>query len=167
MEELNFAIGIDGRNEISNEQFLFDPTYITIDFKAISFNGSPVAEGSSVNYTSYNMSLWNDTFAKVYGQELSDKFQLHNMYCTPNVNFNIKGNILSDEYDYFELAIKKCTGFTYWKSESEIDEALKKYRMVVALTDYYFDVEDYDNPVKFSFQNDYIYPFLPSYTLEK
>ena len=122
---------------------------------------------STYNPTLINMTFWNDSFVKMYGQEVSDRYQLHYMLCPTNFNLNIKGNRLSSEFDYFKVTIKKWTGFAYWKSEDVIDEALKLYDIILILSDYYFDVEDYENPVKISLQNDYIFSFLPGYTVEK
>ena len=107
MEELGFAISVNGLNEISSEQFIFDPTYLTIEFNAISFSGVPFTNDSSYNITSMNMTLCNDTLVKVYGQEISDQYQLHDIYCPPTLNFSIKGNRISSEFDYFEVIIKK------------------------------------------------------------
>ena len=108
MEELGFAVAINGLNTVSSEQFIFDPTYLTIEFKAVSFSGVPLSnDPSSYNITYLNMTLCNDTLAKVYGQEVSDQYQLHNVYCPPTFNFSIKGNRISSEYDYFQIAIKK------------------------------------------------------------
>ena len=168
MENSGFAIAINGLNEVSSEQFIFDPTYLTIEFNAISFSGVPLSsDPSSYNITSLNMTSCNDTFAKLYGQETSDQYSIGNMYCPSSLNFNIKGNRVLSEFDYFELNIKKWTGFSYWKSEDTIDQAVRRYKIVLVLTDYYFDVEDYDNPIKISLQNDYVFPFLPGYTIEK
>ena len=107
MEELGFAISVNGLNEISSEQFIFDPTYLTIEFNAISFSGVPFTNDSSYNITSMNMTLCNDTLVKVYGQEISDQYQFHDIYCPPNLNFSIKGNRISSEYDYLQVIIKK------------------------------------------------------------
>ena len=108
MEELGFAVAINGLNQVSSEQFIFDPTYLTIEFKAVSFSGVPLSnDPSSYNITYLNMTLCNDTLAKVYGQEVSDQYQLHNIYCPPSINFSIKGNRASPEFDLIEIVIKK------------------------------------------------------------
>ena len=40
-------------------------------------------------------------------------------------------------------------------------------RVGLGVTNFYFDVEDYDSPVKALFTNDYEVAFLPGYTIEK
>ena len=106
--DLGFAVGITGENGMSDEQFLYDPTYLWIEFRAVSFNGTPLGtDPSFYTINALNLTLCNDTFAKLYGQNISDTFGLHNFICPENLNFDIQGNSLSSEYRFFQIVVKK------------------------------------------------------------
>ena len=108
LDDSGFAIGIIGENDISSEQFVFDPTYLWIDFQFISYNGTPLHQDPSMfTFNTINLTLCNDTFAKLYGQNVSDTFNLHSFICPENLNFDLQGNGLSSTYKYFQLTIKK------------------------------------------------------------
>ena len=108
MKDSKFAIGIVGENDLSSERFVFDPSYLVLNFHTISYNGPPLG-GDSSYYTvnSLTLAACNDTFAKLLGQNVSDTFQLHSSICPENLSFDIQGNRLSTEYKYFQLSIQK------------------------------------------------------------
>ena len=39
LEDLGFAVALFGQNKVSTKQFIFDPTYLTIEFETVSFAG--------------------------------------------------------------------------------------------------------------------------------
>ena len=69
------------------------------------------------------------------------------MIWTDSLNYAIGGNSLSSEYNYIHIVLSKWTGQTYCKPDDEITAALNKIKIGVAMTDYFFDGDNYDNPI--------------------
>ena len=60
----------------------------------------------------------------------------------------IGGSFLSTEYNFVSISLSKCSGLPDCKSDSDINKAIESIRVGVALTDYYFDSNDYENPIQ-------------------
>ena len=82
---------------------------------------------------------------------------MQNVNWTQSLDYYIGGNFLSAEYNYIEVSLQKWTGVSNCKSSTEIDSILNQMKIGIALTDYFFDSDDYDSPIKTVYTNDYEY----------
>ena len=67
------------------------------------------------------------------------------------------GNLLSQERDYIFISISKWTGLPTCKTDAEIEGVLNSMTIAFAITDYFFDTDDYSSPLKVNFRNDIIF----------
>ena len=96
-----------------------------------------------------------ERFSEFLGKDLALKLNLNYSTCTQDLNYYVGGNFLSTEYNYIEISLQKWTGMSYCKSSTEIDSILNQMKLGVALSNYFFDSDNYDNPVKINYSNDY------------
>ena len=66
----------------------------------------------------------------------------------------IIGNLLSKETSKVKILLTRCTGQSYCKSNEEIDAAINSMSLIIAVTDYFFDIDDYSSPIKLNFRSD-------------
>ena len=87
-----------------------------------------------------------------------------NYFSSNSTDFTIGGNYFSTEFNYMEVILIRCQGKPYCKSEAEINDAINKLSLGVAITDYYFDSSDYTNSVKTNINNGLQYSLMSSFT---
>ena len=58
------------------------------------------------------------------------------------------------------LNISKCTGLPTWRTDAEINSVLNSMFVGFAITDYFFDIDDYTSPLKVNARNDVT--FIPA-----
>ena len=75
----------------------------------------------------------------------------------------IGGNFLSMEYNYFKIILSRWSGQFYCKSTDEINKAINKLSIGIGLIDYYFDSNDYSNPIKLNLNMDDEFPLVSSF----
>ena len=81
-------------------------------------------------------------------------------------DYEIGGDFSSTEWNYFELLIDKCSA-SDCKTDDEINEVLKNTQVDIAVSNYYFDTNQYENPVKVSLDNRFSYNLIPGYEVGK
>ena len=86
------------------------------------------------------------------------------LFSSNSTDFTIGGNYFSTEFNFMEVILRRCQGKPYCKSEDEINDAIKKLSLGVAITDYYFDSSDYTNPVKTNINTGLQYSLMDSFT---
>ena len=62
-----------------------------------------------------------------------------------NSSLFIGGNYFSTNYNYIQILITKWKSQPYWKSDADINAAMKSIIFGIASTDYLFDSNDYSN----------------------
>ena len=92
--------------------------------------------------------LWGNRFAQFFDAQVATALNLDKMIWTHSLDYSIGGNFFSTEYNYISISISKCSAPSNWKSDAEINSALGSVKIGVALTDYYFDSNNYDNPIQ-------------------
>ena len=81
-------------------------------------------------------------------------------------NLTVLGNKFSENFTYFEINFKRCvndSNFNNWKSNDEINAALNKASLTIALVNTYYDFDDFSNPVKTYFDDKIYYEFVANY----
>ena len=98
--------------------------------------------------TELQTSIWGDRFNSLFTEALVDNLGLKHFACTNSLDYSVGGNYFSTEYNHIQIEISKWSGYSYCKSESEINSSIEISKIGVAMTDYYFDSNDYSNPIK-------------------
>ena len=62
------------------------------------------------------------------------------------------------------MQISRWSGSLNCKSSEEIDFVLNQMSLVFAVTDYYFDIDDYSSPIKMNFRSDISFGFTSNLT---
>ena len=81
-------------------------------------------------------------------------------------DFLLGGSDISDEYNYISIQLSKWTNQSYCQNQTEIDSKISELTVHFGITSYFFDIEDYEDPLKI-FIDDDIYLFAePDYKKE-
>ena len=81
-------------------------------------------------------------------------------------DFLLGGSDISDEYNYISIQLSKWTNQSYCQNQTEIDSKISELTVHFGITSYFFDIEDYEDPLKI-FIDDDIYLFAePNYKKE-
>ena len=89
--------------------------------------------------------------------ELFDIYVDNNYDSPSTTDFIIGGNDLSSEFNSFRVQIKRWSGQSYCKDKTNIDIAINSLRIVAGISDYYFDSNDYSNPVKININTNNVF----------
>ena len=68
------------------------------------------------------------------------------------------------EYNYFQITVSKWSGKPTCQSSDTIDKVLSDVKIGVAITDYYFDSDDYSSPLKINVNDALRFHLLNGYT---
>ena len=117
------------------------------------------------NSTELPTELWGNRFARFFDAQVATVLNLDRMIWTQSLDYAIGGNFLSTEYNYISISISKCSAQSYWKSDAEIFNALGSAKIGVALTDYYFDSNNYDDPIQINPSTNFEY--APTTSMKK
>ena len=168
MLDSKFAIGFKFSDFDDDTSISYDESYFNVEFKTVSIRrNDPSGDVISENETFIDLSPCNQTFAPFVGPLINTVLNLNSYLCPTTLNFNLAGNLISKEYDFFTYEITKCQAHEYCKSDSEIETAMERLRVQLVFTNYYFDSKEYDSPIKISRQNDYFFSLLPGLFQEK
>ena len=75
----------------------------------------------------------------------------------------IGGGFSSSEYNYIQVSLLRWKNQSYWKSASQINDAINSLQIGVAFSEYYFDSNDYSNPIKINVNIDNFVGLMASY----
>lgn len=161
-KEFGFGFYPSGEASI---KFLFDKRYFKTSLYQYSLQRDSVL-GEVVKETVTELSLTSckEQFSTYLGEDLTVKLGLVGAKCSNVTNFVIGGNFMSSDYNLVALQVSKCVDKPYCKSEAEINAVLNYMKVGIAVSDYYFDVQDYDNPVKINVVNDYEFSLIGGFT---
>ena len=80
------------------------------------------------------------------------------------------GNNYADNFTYFEVSFKRWQGEDSkgndCKSDSQIDEALNKASLAMAVINTYYDFDNYTSPVQTYFDDQFFYDFVAGFEKE-
>ena len=138
-----------------------------IDIKATQYttynNYSSLQEQN--NSTELATELWGNRYAQFFDAQVANYLNIDQLIWTQSLDYAIGGNSLSAEYNYISISISKCSAQSYWKSDAEIYSALGSAKIGVAITDYYFDSNNYDNPIQMNPSSNFEY--APTISMKK
>ena len=87
--------------------------------------------------------------------------------CPKSNDLTLLGNQFSDSFSYFQISFKKCDGTDALgnpcKSDTEITNALNSAALSMAMVNTYYDFDDYAEPVKTYFDDQFYYNFVSDF----
>ena len=158
LNQSNFIVALYS----TNVPIFFNSSYLTISASQVTSTSDAITNRFR-NETRRDLTIgfWGDSFKPILGDFLATNLNTPAILWIKDTDIFIGGNFASLEYNSIEWTISKWTGQSYWENETVIDEAIKSLPVRMAITDYYFDVNDYENPKKVNLVNDFSY-FLAS-----
>lgn len=166
-------IGRDGYSfsvnlrDVSGRIHDFDPSYVRVSIDQLSITKTDRLDvNPKVTLTNLGSKSCYQQFVDMLGKETADLFQSNKAVCPVNSEYYISGSSFSNDYGAVKITLVKCFG-NGCKPSAEIDEYLKGKTLFVGLLNYYFDTEDYEDPIKFRFEGNYNWGILPGYYLTK
>lgn len=75
------------------------------------------------------------------------KFNIDQMLCIKEKDYTIGGDKYSDDFQFLEITLKKCTGVTCL-NQTEIDRVINKLDLTLLVVNAYLDFKDFNDPVK-------------------
>ena len=110
--------------------------------------------------------LWNNTDFPSISPEYTQRGLNSSMYCPASNNYKIAGNYLAKKnYQYVSVNIYRWLGIN-WKSQDEINSYLRKIVVSFGILGSYMDINDYENPIKYFFDDINMYFINPDFTKE-
>ncbi|CAI2360297.1 unnamed protein product [Moneuplotes crassus] len=135
----------------------FDPSYITISVvqQTNYYNFSTGVRRTELEERSF--STCNDRYP-IIDEAFSGIRDLlkNNTKCLDNYNFTVRGSVFSDIEKSMTLSVSKCvngTSSVVCKTPAEIEQKLKTTELLMGFTSKYFDFNDYENPIKTTFES--------------
>ena len=123
------------------------------------------ADVYSTTMAELSTSEWNRRFYSNLGVITSQSYDLDSMICTDSIGYSVGGNSLSSEYNYIHIVLNKWTGQSYCQTDAAITAALNNLKIGVAMTDYFFDGDNYNNPLQINPATGYEY--IPISSMKK
>ena len=157
LNQSNFILGLYSEND--SIAALYNSSYLIIHAFQVTSTTDQV--GATQNRTevrrNLTLGLWNDRFNPILGESIAFNVGTRSVIWINESDISIGGNFASLEYNYIEWNIYKWTGHIVWENETAIDDAIKSITVGMAITDFYFDINDYENPVKVNLADDFEY----------
>ena len=99
--------------------------------------------------------------------EVALALKLDQFYCPVSNDYTIGGTQLGVLNHQMIISVRRWELASGWQTTATIDADMVGQRVGLGITNFYFDVEDYESPIKALFVNDFDVAFLPGYTVEK
>ena len=95
---------------------------------------------------------------------------IENYICPKSTDLYLLGNNFADNFTYFEISFSRWDGTDSkgndCHSDEDIDAALDKASLSMAVVNTYYDFDDYSSPVKTYFDDQFYYYFTAGYEKE-
>ena len=164
-----FRIGV-GSNHLAgvDEDLLGYPTYLDAYFghyqvKYDKIGGNKIVE----KYEEIRPKEWGSDFFGLLDDTVVRNIGLNEMYCPATSNWTIGGSSTGIQYHFLEAKVKRWQLSVGWEDKTEIDTSLVGQSIIFGITNYYFDVEDYNKPVNVTVENEFEFFLIPGFTVEK
>ena len=159
-----FLISIYGISNFSSS-ILQDSSYLEISAKEYTYTRDSVGGTIPPVITSRTLTIdrWLDKWADIIGYDFASTAGMNATYCIQEDDIKVGGNLLGTEYSYIEIDISQWQSGSC-QSTTDIDNAAQLYKIGTAVSRYYFDSNDYENPLKVNLLTGDRWSLLPGYT---
>jgi hypothetical protein len=163
-----FKIGLGGFNSRGGANILLDSDYLHAHFtyRNQTRNGA----GGTINATSstnITLEACGYAFNEHIDNSVADALGISSFSCPTSDDWRLGGSETGESYDYVEFGVNKCRGGGSCKIDSVIDTAMKGQTIQFALSNFFFDVLEFDNPINITLDNEFQFPLVPGFLVEK
>lgn len=142
-------------------QHVTDPSYSDITFNQDIYE-IITNKDISLNATELPKKVWGNDFP-LPTKRLVEDLDLKEAICLNTTDWSIGGSYFTYEYRVLRIKFKKCTGAG---CQSDTDIATKLYagRLNLSIVNKYFDLDDYDEPIKNYLDDRFSYRLTQGFT---
>ena len=140
----DFAFSYTG----SGVDYLIDPTYFKFTIQQVEqiWNNGTGTSSTSRNKTDIPYAKCGNNFAHEDQDEVRS-LGIDDYYWPTTDEYSVAGTYYAQNFNYIEIKISKCTSGA-WKTNTEIEEAMKDARFTMAIENSVVDMQDYTQPIK-------------------
>jgi hypothetical protein len=91
---------------------------------------------------------------------------LDEFFCPSSNDWNIGGTFTGESYDSIEFGVIKCQG-DGCQTNDQINEDMAGQSISVAISNFFFDVQNYDNPINITLEDEFNFHLVPGFLVEK
>ncbi|CAI2362670.1 unnamed protein product [Moneuplotes crassus] len=149
---------------------LWDSTYFNFQYKNKIIEkeliGGPETRYEEVEYST---APCGDKFDKFIDKEAARRLNMHLTLCPNSSDWRIGGSETGYQFSSFIGSIRRCSSNVpgFCKSEEDINKAINFQLFYVAISNYYFNIDDYNNPVNVTFEDEFNYHLIEGMTVDK
>ena len=130
-----------------NPEILLDPSYFTLQIQQANYVNDNTINADPKNSTQIPYNYWSIDNSQ-YQNFLNNTTKGFKYICPKFIDFYIRSNYNSENYEIIEINLIKCTGSS-WRSPEEIEEAFKSHLLQLGIVSTYFDFNNYENPIRY------------------
>jgi hypothetical protein len=163
-----FRIGLGGRHSRGGANILVDPDYLQSHFTY--GNQTRNGAGGTINATSttnITLGVCGYSFSEYIDNSVADALGISGFNCPSSQDWRLGGSETGESYDFAEFVVIKCQGGGTCKTDAEINTAMAGQRIQMAISNFFFDVLEYDDPINITLDNEFQYPLVPGFLVEK
>ena len=160
--KLGFSVGKS--NSFSQLNFLTNQSLFdfSIEEYTLSYDSNTRSYNTTIKELQYDNWKIEDFD---YSAKILEAYNAEIFLCLQDDDYKIKGELISSSSSYLNITVSKCKDKSYCLSDSQISDFINSNSLSVftGFQTYYFDSDDYDNPLQTYFDNDlnwYISPGL-------
>ena len=154
LQDSNFNFLIQAHYTINNTDVILtqDNDIFSIRFQQVSRSGRAAFNNRTRVVTSLTKAVWSENFTN-WSNTLNEYLEITGPYIwLDSYDFELQGSRLSDQYKRLEFWLSKWENSTdsdiIWQDESIIEEAVQSLEINIYMIDHYFDLNDYQTPIK-------------------
>jgi hypothetical protein len=163
----DFLISISGYD--SDDAFYFNQSaYFTLQLiHHTTIRDVIGTDPSSEIKRELNTQFWGTEFEKYIKPEYVKSLYLDKFFCPIEKDYTIGGNHMSLIQNRLEFRLTKCQGQAYCKTDAEINAVMDKVEFVIGTTSFFFNVNDYDDPLVVAVENDFNWKLMQGHQIHK
>ena len=172
-DSTEFKIGEDGfrfglavaeeRGQLTDD-FLLETEYLNFTmFHHRLTRESIGSNNSSSEFVDLGLKRCDEEFSEVADQQTILNIGFDRYRCPEHKNYTLGGNIYSEQLNEIIIRINRCTNGSsiVCKSDAEIDTFIRNKFFNLGLSNFYFDGDDYDDPIKPIIDDKLTFTFIP------
>ena len=147
----------------NGSDIMLDPTVVDLQMDQVTWRGDEIGDGHVATPSSISYGLCDPTdFENLNEETLGHLNVWSEYYCPDSHDYRVSGNLISTLYNYVRIKVKKCTSGSCM-SESDIDDILKGVDLKLAIGNSYFDINDYEQPIKYFYDDELRWKIMPGF----
>jgi hypothetical protein len=158
-DHFDFAVSyVDGSID-----YLNDPTYFTFEINQVEQTRTTSGGTVTLNRarTSIPFAKCGDNFNH-HDQSEVRQLGIDSYYCPTSDNYSVAGTFFSNNFNYVEIKLLKCTSGSC-KSSTDIENAMKNSRFSIAIENTIVDMGNYQEPIQRIIDDGFFWELVPGF----